>query len=415
MKNSFFKLVVLFSLTVFLLPNFIIAQDSNLPTVNFFHGDGCPHCADEKEFFIELQKEFPSLVITEFEVWYNRDNASFLSQAAKELNIKNSGVPVTIIGEQVVVGFSSAKTTGERIRKAINHCLDNKCVEAVGQIAAGNYQGDGSTSQAVDSVCDDETACAVDGLGSTTVFNIPFIGEVDASAFSLPLLTIVIAGLDGFNPCAMWVLIFLISLLLGMKDRKKMWILGLTFLITSALVYFLFLAAWLNLFLFIGFIVWVRIVIGIFAVGSGVYHLREWYVNKSGLCKVTGAKRKRKIMDKFKEVTAQKKFWLVLSGIISIAIAVNMIELVCSAGLPAIYTQVLALSDLPTSGYYLYLLLYIFIFLLDDLFIFVVAMTTLKMAGLTGKYSRWSSLIGGIVIFILGILLIFRPEWIMFG
>jgi len=110
----------------------------------------------------------------------------------------------------------------------------------------------------------------------------------------LPILTIVIAGLDGFNPCAMWVLIFLISLLLGMENKKKMWLLGSSFIVTSAAVYFLFLAAWLNLFLFLGFLIWIRVIIGIVAIGSGVYHLREWYVNKSGLCKVTGQERKTK-------------------------------------------------------------------------------------------------------------------------
>lgn len=403
MKNIFLKLLLLFLLTLFLLPSLVLALaiddiNGNLPTIYFFRGEGCPHCEDEEEFLEKLKNEYFGLQIEDFEIWYNRDNANLLKNVAKELNIKSSGIPITIIGSQVVSGFSNEKTTGEQIRQAVQSCLIEGCDDVVAQIIEG-VTGEEKPSKERPS----------------KIITLPVIGEVDTKNWSLPVLTIVIGGLDGFNPCAMWVLIFLISLLLGMEDKKKMWILGGSFIFASAAVYFLFLAAWLNLFLFLGFIVWIRLAIGVVAIGSGVYHLREWYVNKSGLCKVTGQERKQKIMDKFKKVTEEKRFWLALAGIISIAIAVNMIELVCSAGLPAVYTQVLALSNLSTPVYYLYLLLYIFFFMLDDLVIFIIAMLTLQVAGLSGKYSRWSSLIGGIVILILGILLIFKPGWIMFG
>jgi len=147
---------------------------------------------------------------------------------------------------------------------------------------------------------------------------------------------------------------------------------------------------------------------------SGGYHLWEFYKNRPG-CKVVKGERRERIFTNLKFITKIDKFWLALIGIIIIAFAVNLIELVCSAGLPAIYTNVLSLSNLPAWQYYLLLILYIIIFMLDDMFVFVVAMVTLQATGLSTKYTRYSNLIGGIIILILGILLILKPQWLMFS
>ncbi|MFA6410919.1 MAG: hypothetical protein WCW26_05105, partial [Candidatus Buchananbacteria bacterium] len=235
------------------------------------------------------------------------------------------------------------------------------------------------------------------------------------NSWSLPVLTLVIAGLDSFNPCAMWVLLFLISLLFGMKDRKKMLILGLAFLFGSAFSYFLFLTAWLNLFLFLGFIYFIRTAVGIFAIVSGTFYLREWYKTRDGGCHVTNDQQRKKIMNKMRQIISQNSFWLALFGIMALAFVVNLIELVCSAGLPAIYTQVLALAKLNPVYYYFYLLLYVLIYILPSLIVFVLAMTTFKAIGFSTKYARWANFAGGVIILLLGILLIFRPGWIMFG
>lgn len=243
---------------------------------------------------------------------------------------------------------------------------------------------------------------------------VPFIGEIETKKLSLPVISIVFGGLDGFNPCVMWTLLFLISLLLGMKDRKRMWILGSAFIVASAAVYFLFMAAWLNLLLFIGFIVWIRVIIGLLALGGGVYNLREFFMNKAG-CKVTGDEKRQRVFEKLKTITQKQQFWLALGGIIILAAAVNLVELICSAGFPVVFTQILALSSLAKWQYYLYMLLYIFFFMLDDLFVFFAAMITLQMTGITTKYTRFSHLIGGILMVIIGILLILKPEWLMFG
>jgi hypothetical protein len=244
--------------------------------------------------------------------------------------------------------------------------------------------------------------------------HLPFIGDFQTKSVSLPTLTMVIGALDGFNPCAMWVLLFLISLLLNMKNRKRMWILGSSFIVGSALVYFVFMAAWLNILLFFGFLRWVRIIIGLVALFSAYYNLKKWYDARPG-CPASEDQKRRKVFEKLRNIVGREQFWLALGGIILLAAAVNLVELLCSAGLPVVYTQILTLNHVPTVQYYLYLLLYIFFFMLDDLIVFIVAMVTLRAVGLTTKYTRLSALIGGIMMFIIGILMIFRPEWLMFG
>ncbi|RLC29611.1 hypothetical protein DRH13_05465 [Candidatus Woesebacteria bacterium] len=244
---------------------------------------------------------------------------------------------------------------------------------------------------------------------------LPILGTIQTANLSLPALSVVMGLLDGFNPCAMWTLLFLISLLLGMKDKKRMWILGTTFIVTSAFVYFLFLTAWLNFFLILGFVFWVRIAIGLIAIGVGIYNLRDYHINRDAACKVTGGEKRKKTFDKLKGITHEKKFILALGGIILLAFAVNLVELVCSAGLPAIYTQILSISNLSPGQHYSYILLYILFFMIDDLVVFAIAMITLHAVGIQSKYARLSRLIGGILMLIIGGLLLFKPELLMFG
>lgn len=244
--------------------------------------------------------------------------------------------------------------------------------------------------------------------------NLPLLGEASLANFSLPGLTVVFGLLDGFNPCAMWTLIFLITLLLGMQDRKRMWILGSAFIIASGAVYYAFMAAWLQLILFLGLIFWVRMGIGVVALVAGGFNLKEGF-KKEIVCKITGNEGRKRVFDKLKEITSHPQFWLALGGIILLAIAVNLVELLCSAGFPAVYTQVLALNNLPAWKYYAYIFAYIVFFMLDDMIVFVVAMATLQATGVTTKYSRISHLVGGFLMLIIGILLIFKPEWLAFG
>ena len=151
------------------------------------------------------------------------------------------------------------------------------------------------------------------------------------------------------------------------------------------------------------------------ALAAGVYYLRDFLVNREGACTVVESKKRQKWLDWMRGITGKHNLFLAMGGMVLLAFAVNLVELVCSAGLPAVYTQILTLNPLPRIQYYLYLLLYILVFLIDDLLIFSGAMITLKATGIGGKYSRFSHLIGGIAMILVGLLLWFKPEWLMFG
>jgi len=200
-----------------------------------------------------------------------------------------------------------------------------------------------------------------------------------------------------------------------LENKKRRWVLGASFIIASAAVYFVFMSAWLNLILFLGFIGLIRILIGLVALMAGGYSFKEFLFNKTTGCKVTNSEKRQKVFEKIRVVINQNSLFLAFGGIVALAFLVNLVELVCSAGLPAIYTQVLALNNLTTWQYYFYILLYILFFMLDDLIVFFVAMLTLELTGLTTKYTRYSKLIGGVLMLIIGFLLIFKPQFLMFG
>src|SRR3990167_2747033 len=389
-KITIFILLLILFLTI--IPSKSFSQ--NNITVHFFRSEGCPHCAKEEVFLEKLKVKYPDLEIRDYEISQNRNNAELLQKTGKELAADVSGVPFTVVGRHYTVGFGTEETSGRIIEEMIMTARNNNEPDVVSLILNNNAGN------------------AINPAGPEIPFpvsetiSLPILGTVAVSDLSLPVLTFVIALADGFNPCAMWVLIFLISLLIGMHDKFKMIVLGSVFILASGLIYFLFLSAWLNLFLFLGFIFWIRTAIGGVALAAGGYNIREYFTNKDGACKVTGSEKRRKIFDKLKRVTESKNFLWAIGGIILLAFAVNLVELICSAGLPAVYTKILALNDLTKLQYYLYIFFYIFIFMLDDLFIFFAAMITLRMTGMTTKYSHWSHLIGGILMVIIGLLLI---------
>lgn len=402
LQKNVAKLIVITFITIFglfLTPTASAQEEVNL---YFFWGKGCPHCAKEEELLKYFQTKYSYLRVHSFEVYTNYQNMNYLQQIGKKLGARVDGVPFTIIGDKTFVGFLETMSPSE-LANRIEECGRKKCPDSVGEIVGVAKE---PTS---------EEQLPKDEEKEKKIIDVPFLGKIDVMDFSLPALTVIIGILDGFNPCAMWVLVFLISLLLGMQNRKRMFILGTAFIVSSAAVYFMFMAAWLNLLIFLGFIIWVRVAIAVFAVGGGLYHLREYWKNKDGACKVTGGEEKQKTFAKLKGLVQHNSFWLALGGIVLLAGMVNLVELICSAGFPAIYTQVLALNNLPTWQYYLYILGYVFFFMLDDLVVFFAAMITLRMTVLSGKYSRYSNLIGGILMVIIGFLLIFKPEFLMFG
>lgn len=384
------------------------SEDTRIVDAYFFWGDGCPHCAKEEIFLSQLEDEYPTLAMHRFEIFYSRENAALLQNVGSLLKKDVTGVPFLVIGNESFAGYSEG-STDRLIEARIQDCTKSLCSDSVAAIVSPTNPANIPYS------IDAEPTLEHSIVDSASSVRVPFFGDVYFSELSLPILSIVLGVLDGFNPCAMWVLVFLISMLIGMKNRSRMWALGGAFIVASAAVYFLFMSAWLELILFLGFISAIRAIIGLVALIGGGYSLREYFVNKEAVCKVGDAQGRKKTIDRIKEIVQERSFVIALVGIVALAFAVNLVELVCSAGFPAVFTQILSENDLPRWQYYGYIFLYIFFFMIDDLFVFFVSMITLQTTGLTTKYTRASRLIGGVLMLIIGLLLLFRPEWLMFG
>lgn len=388
-------------LLLLLIPTLVSAKEVNL---YLFHGDGCPHCAKEREYLKEIEKEYDDVNIHLYEVWYDTDNQELMEKVKKELNSSTNYVPLTIIGDKYTVGFND--NTKLMIKNNIEKCLKEDCEDVVGNVLAGKTANETTIKKEVKEQKKDK---------EDSIKDLPILGKVDVKKVSLPIIAAVIGLVDGFNPCAMWVLIFLISMLLGTKDRKKMWILGLTFLFTSAFIYLLFMVAWLNVAIKMNTVIWLRITIAIIAIIAAFINLKSFYkgLKKDTGCEVVDSKKRKNIIEKIKKFTLEKSLILGLLGVMTLAVSVNFIELACSAGLPLLFTQILALNNLSKLSYMIYILIYIFFFLIDDIIVFVIAMFTLKITGISNKYSKYSHLIGGIIMLLIGLLMIIKPEWLM--
>jgi glutaredoxin len=381
------------------------AAESTHVTAHIFWQEGCPYCSRAKAALREIALTDKDLSIDEIELGVDPANDALFDQVRALLALRDAAVPLVVIGARYVVGFSSAVQTPAIYEGLIARCRKNPCPDLVAEARRLSDIAAGRAAAGKPAV---EAAPA----GPPSTVTVPLLGEIALTDLSLPVLTIVLAGIDGFNPCAMWVLVLLIGLLVGVVDSRRMWTLGLVFLIATGAMYFAVMAAWLNVVLWIGAVIWLRAAIGALAIGAGVYYLREYWANPEGFCRITAGARRRRFTDAFRRVVEQPSLALAAFGIATLAIVVNLVELACSAGVPAVYTQLLAMHDLSVPGHYAYLALYLVIFLLDDIAVFVTAMVTLRSAVLTGRYTRNVHLVGGAVLLALGWVMLLRPEWL---
>ncbi len=406
MKKLFFALSFIF----LLFPIVVKAETTN---IYLFYGDGCPHCAALEEYLNKEYKDDKDVKIYKYEVWSNKENQKTWEEVQKITEKEAKGVPYFIIGAKVYQGYNSTPSWEESVDKGIERAKTTPYIDEVGyylkvrdhkEINYGNN----------DPKKEDKKQANKKEVN--TKLDIPIIGKVDLKSFSLPIIAILIGLVDGFNPCAMWILIFLITMLLDYKDRKKMWILGCTFLFTSAFVYFLFMIGFLKIATFLNSIKLLRTLVATFALCFGGYNIYRYYkTRKEAGCDVVNPKQRRKIMTRIKKILASNSFLISMIGIILLAISVNLIELLCSLGLPVMFTEILSINNVKGLAKIIYIIIYVLFFLIDDLLVFIIAMKTLKITAISNKYTKYSHLIGGLIMIIIGLLMIFKYEWLMFN
>lgn len=348
------------------------------PDLEVYVRAGCPHCEAAKEFLHELQRERPSLRIAIHDVSEDASARQRLAALVAERGMTGIGVPTFLIGTELIVGFRSADTTGAEIRARL-----------------------------------DQLAPSTASHPATESIQTRWFGELRVRDLGLPLFTVVIGLLDGFNPCAMWVLLFLLSLLVNLRDRAKMALIAGTFVVVSGVLYFAFMAAWLNVFLLIGLSRPVQLGLGGIALFVGAVNVKDFYAMRRGISLSIPESAKPGLYDRVRRILQAENFAGALLGIVILAGLVNLIELLCTAGFPALYTQILTLQQMSSWEYYGYLGLYNVAYIFDDGVMVTIAVVTLSRRRLQEREGRWLKLVSGVVMVGLGGLLLMKPDWLM--
>jgi uncharacterized membrane protein HdeD (DUF308 family) len=243
--------------------------------------------------------------------------------------------------------------------------------------------------------------------------DLPLFGNLSVSRVGLPAFTLAMGLVDGFNPCAMWVLLFLLSLLVNVKKRWKILSIAGTFIVVSGLAYYAFMAAWLNVFLLIGYLRPIQIVLGLFAIVVGGIHIKDYFAFHRGITLSIPESAKPGIYARTRKVITADNILGAIAGVVVLAVLVNIVELLCTAGLPALYTQILTMHDLSPWQYYGYLGLYIAAYMFDDTLMVATVVITLSKCKLQEQQGRWLKLVSGAVISILGLVMIINPSFLV--
>ncbi len=313
--------------------------------------------------------------------------------------------PVTVVGEKVLVGFNGAKTTGEQIKAAIAEAATKPSMTIEQHITDAPVQAVEIGSGCSDIKCDAGT--------SEFIFDLPMLGVVDLRTFSLFSLSLVLGIIDGFNPCAMWVLITFLVLLSQAGSKKKMVLLAGIFVIAEAVMYNLILNVWYKTWDFVALDQIVTPLVGFLAVGGGTFFLWRWNKNKDAqlVCDITDLDTQSKTINKFKQIIEAPVTLASIAAILVIAFSVNIIEFACSIGIPQAYTKILELNNLVFLERQWFILVYTAGYMVDDFIVFGLAIWGYsKLQSHGGKYAQMSLLVGGLLMLLLGGLLIINPS-----
>jgi glutaredoxin len=375
----------------------ITANKTQTADIEAFVREGCPHCAKAEIFLQALKQEQPRLIITLHDVSKESTALQRLQTLAEQLHSGTVRVPAFLVGGQLIIGYTDAITTGQLIRQALAYQLPSAAPKPD---AAGSCEAETSLS------CE---AGAGQATPTATPFEIDFFGHIlSLDKVGLPLFTLAMGLLDGFNPCSMWVLILMISLLAPMQNRLRMFAIAGTFVAVEGIAYFVFMATWLNLFLLIGLSRISEITIAIIALVAGLINLKDFWFFGWGVSLSIPNVAKPSIYARMRRILTAQNLAGAMIGAVVLAILVQIVEFMCTSGFPALYTRILTLSQLSTVSYYGYLLLYNMAYMFDDVIILGIGIITLSQRRLQEKEGRWLKLISGLVMVGLGMYLLVR-------
>ena len=348
----------------------------------FFWSATCPHCLQARPFVEAIPTARPWVIVHSFEVSGHPENTRRFMALVESLGQTAEAVPTLIACGVMEVGWESAASTGAALLRRLEACRTQA------------MQGAPLTPASPSTVAK---------------VRIPLLGEVAPDHLSLPAFTAVLAGLDAFNPCAFFVLLFLLSLLAHQKSRRRMSLIGGIFVLTSGLMYFTFMAAWLNVFQLLGALTWITLAAGLLAMGAGLINIKDFFAFERGISLSIPESRKPDLYRRARMILNAENLPAMLGATILLAIAANFYELLCTAGFPMVYTRLLTLSELSPGVRYSYLAFYNLIYVLPLALIVFAFVRTLGARKLTEREGRLLKLLSGVMMLELGLLLTVAP------
>lgn len=394
--------------------------------IYFFWGDGCPHCATAKPILQEIADENPQVVLKSFEIYYNEENRKIFMDMAAAYGFEPRVVPTIMLADRFWEGFYDQVEI--EIRAAIKSCMTGNCTDLGAEVLKAYQIPEPTMTPTVQLIIPTPTmpvvetpvvyeepevvvTPALEENKPSTTFSLPLIGKIDLSGQSNLLSTILIAFVDGFNPCSIWVLTMLLSITLHSGSRKKILIVGLVFISVTALIYALFIAGLFTVFTVISFGGWIRVVVALVALFFGLVNIKDYFWYKEGISFTIDDKSKPGLFRRMRRVmNAGDSMWGLIGGTIILAAGVSLVEFSCTAGFPVLWTNLLISQQVSVGTFILLLLVYMLVYQLDEMAIFLVAVFSLKSNKMEEKHGRILKLIGGVLMITLAVIMLVKPS-----
>ena len=422
-RNSFKAGAVtnkIFGLVIIILGVFFVSQinysagnnQAKKVKIEYFGRKDCKNCANLEKFLKELSTKRDDFEYVEHKIDESKEEKAFFDETTSKLKLVK-GTPIIYIDGHIIQGFNTADTTGKEIENLINSGKTKDKILTLKEYVESGQTGNVSSNSAV---CTGDTVCEVPGLTkgaeNQVLVNIPIINKtVDLTNYSLLTMSIILGTIDGFNPCAMWVLVLFLTALIAVGNKVKMFRVAGLFILAEAVMYFFILNAWIYAWDFVGLDKWVTPLVEIVGIIGGIFFIRNYLKKGDTLeCEVTDFEQRAKISKKIKDI-ANKPFTLLTAlAIIGLALSVNVIEFACSVGIPQTYTKILQINEVPFWTRQFYTFIYIIGYMIDDIIVFGFALMSVNKLQLTTKYSKWVNLFGGILMIILGLIMLIKPS-----
>ena len=413
-KSRFFALmIVIFG--IFCISQIVYSAGNSQAKkvkIEYFGRKDCKNCENLEKFLKELSAKRYDFEYVEHKIDKSKEEKAFFDETTSKLKLVK-GTPIIYIDGHIIQGFNTADTTGKEIESFINSAKAKDKIFTLKEYLESGQAGNVSSNGAV---CTGDTVCEVPGLTkgaeNQVLVNIPIINKtVDLTNYSLFTMSLILGTIDGFNPCAMWVLVLFLTALIAVGNKIKMFRVAGLFIFAEAAMYFFILNAWIYAWDFVGLDKWVTPLVGIIGIAGGIFFIRNYLKKGDTLeCEVTDFEQRAKISKKIKDI-ANKPFTLLTAlAIIGLALSVNVIEFACSVGIPQTYTKILQINEVPFWTRQFYTFIYIIGYMVDDIIVFGFALMSINKLQLTTKYSKWVNLFGGILMIILGLIMLIKPS-----